>query len=61
VVFFLLAQRKIEPLKTVAPLIHKVEKIETLLSAEQAAQSETERWFNLDDLCKYHSDLRESG
>jgi hypothetical protein len=42
--------------KAVAHLIRKVEKIETLLSAEQTAQPETERWFNLDDLCKYHPD-----
>ncbi|MDR2511712.1 MAG: helix-turn-helix domain-containing protein [Bacteroidales bacterium] len=42
--------------KAVAHLIRKVEKIETLLSTEQSAQSEGDQWFNLDDLCKYHPD-----
>jgi excisionase family DNA binding protein len=42
--------------QAVEVILNKVEKIETLLSAEQSAQPETERWFNLDDLCKYHPD-----
>lgn len=40
--------------KAVAHLINKVEKIETLLSAEQKAQPEADQWLNLNDLCKYH-------
>jgi excisionase family DNA binding protein len=43
--------------KAVAHLINKVEKIETLLqSRNRSEQSETDRWLNLDDLCKYHPD-----
>lgn len=42
--------------KAVAHLIRKVEKIETLLNAEQTAKPEGDQWFNLDDLCKYHPD-----
>jgi excisionase family DNA binding protein len=42
--------------KAVAHLIRKVEKIETLLSAEQTTQPEGDQWFNLDDFCKYHPD-----
>lgn len=42
--------------KAVAHLINKVEKIETLLSAEQKAQPEVDQWLNLNDLCKYHPD-----
>lgn len=42
--------------KAVAHLINKVEKIETLLNAEQKAQPETDQWLNLNDLCKYHPD-----
>jgi excisionase family DNA binding protein len=42
--------------QAVEVILNKVEKIETLLNAEQSAQSETERWFNLDDLCRYHPD-----
>ena len=42
--------------QAVEVILNKVEKIETLLYAEQTAQPETERWFNLDDLCKYHPD-----
>lgn len=42
--------------KAVAHLINKVDKIETLLSAERQAQPETDQWLNLNDLCKYHPD-----
>jgi len=43
--------------KAVAHLIGKVEKIETLLQSQnKSEQSETDRWLNLDDLCKYHPD-----
>jgi excisionase family DNA binding protein len=43
--------------KAVAHLISKVEKIETLLQSQnRSEQSETDRWLNLDDLCKYHPD-----
>jgi hypothetical protein len=35
-------------------IIKMKEKIETLLSAEKSAQPETERWFNLDGLCRYY-------
>jgi len=42
--------------KAVAHLINKVEKIETLLTENQAPAQEADRWFNLSDLCDYHPD-----
>jgi len=42
--------------QAVETLLNKVEKIETLLSAEQSAQPEGDQWFNLADLCRYHPD-----
>ena len=42
--------------KAVAHLISKVEKIETLLNAEQKAQPQADQWLNLNDLCNYHPD-----
>ena len=42
--------------QALAFLINKVEKIETLLSAEPAAQPEGDKWFNIADLCTYHPD-----
>jgi excisionase family DNA binding protein len=42
--------------KAVAHLINKVEKIETLLVAKQPQTQDSDQWFNLDDLCKYHPD-----
>lgn len=42
--------------KAVAHLINKVDKIETLLSSKQPQAQESDRWLNLDDLCKYHPD-----
>lgn len=42
--------------KAVAHLINKVEQIETLLTAKQPQTQESDRWLNLDDLCKYHPD-----
>jgi len=42
--------------KAVAHLIHKVEKIETLLCENQPQTNEQDKWFNLSDLCNYHPD-----
>jgi predicted DNA-binding transcriptional regulator AlpA len=42
--------------KAVAHLINKVEKIETLLHAQQPQAQVGDRWLNLNDLCRYHPD-----
>lgn len=42
--------------KAVAHLINKVDKIETLLTAQQPQAQEGDQWFNLNDLCNYHPD-----
>ena len=37
-------------------LISKVEKLETLLNTQKSEQTETDKWFNLQELCGYHPD-----
>jgi excisionase family DNA binding protein len=42
--------------QAVETLLGKVEKIETLLTAQQPQAAEADRWLNLEDLCRYHPD-----